>query len=87
MERRQARNDEKSIKPGEVLDAWAELYATLPPYPAEGEKIASQIAQEVGVDFRTIKRLIAQWISEGKLIEVGERRSHSGRPGMAYRLK
>lgn len=87
MGRRQARHDETDMKPAEVVDAWAALYATLPPFLQEGEKTISMIQEELGVDFRTAKRIVVQWAKEGKLLEVGMRRSHSGRPGMAYRLK
>jgi hypothetical protein len=71
----------------EKVDAWLSLYETLPPYLDEGEKTVSMIAEEMGVDFRTTKRAVAQWVTEGRLVEVGMRRSHSGRPGMAYKIR
>jgi hypothetical protein len=70
----------------ELLDAWVVLYDTLPPMLGEGEKTQTMIAREMGVDLKTAKRCIAEWVSSGKLIEVGERRSKLGRPGLAYRL-
>jgi response regulator of citrate/malate metabolism len=74
-------------KPADVVDAWVALYDTAPKYLQEGEKTITQISREMNIDMKTAKRFVAQWVEEGKLIEVGIRRSHSGRPGMAYKLK
>lgn len=68
------------------VDGWGALYDTAPRYLQEGEKTITMIAREMGVDTKTAKRLVAEWIAQGKLVEVGIRRSHTGRPGMAYKL-
>jgi hypothetical protein len=70
----------------ELLDAWAVLYDTLPPMLGENEKTVTMIAREMGVDMKTAKRCIDEWVANGKLICVGERRNRSGRPGKAYKL-
>ncbi len=86
MGRRQTRHDETDMKPAEIVDAWAALYSTLPPYLGENEHTQSMIAREMGVDLRAAKRQIAEWIAKGELVEVGIRRSRTGRSGMAYKL-
>jgi|WetSurSiteA1Bulk_404760.scaffolds.fasta_scaffold115734_2 hypothetical protein len=74
-------------KAADIVDAWVALYDTAPPFLQDGEKTVTQISREMSIDMKTAKRFIAQWVQEGKLIEVGMRRSHSGRAGLAYKLK
>jgi Mn-dependent DtxR family transcriptional regulator len=58
-----------------VDDLWQALYDSVPPPLAEGEKTASMIADELGIDDGTARKFIRQWIKDGMVRFVGKRRN------------
>lgn len=77
------------MKPAEVIDEWAAIYAdTLPPYLGKGERDTSMIRQENGgIDWSYAHRLINKWIAAGKIEYVGKRRNKHGQTVDAWRCK
>lgn len=69
---------------GEEL--WEAIYATFPPPLGDGEKSQGMVAQDLGMDPTTAKKLIKRWLSEGQIECVGERRMSSGKISLAYRV-
>jgi hypothetical protein len=73
--------------PAEAIDEWAALYATLPPLLGEGEKTLPMIARDLQIDRDTAEKLVTGWIADGKVSEVGIRRTGNSRPVMAYKIQ
>lgn len=75
-------------KGSDVIDKWAALYEhKIPPILGEGEKSISDIARENGIDHKTAKRYIDEWIDAGIIESVGLRRVKKGAAVEAYRVK
>jgi len=71
----------------EAIDEWLALYETVPPMIEESEKSVNMIARELNMDVHTAKAYVDAWLAEGKIVEVGMRRTKQARPTMCYRLK
>lgn len=66
-------------KMSEVIDEWQSLYATLPPPLGEGEAYAAMLAEQWGLDHKTVLSQLKVWEKEGKVEYVGQRRANRGR--------
>lgn len=74
------------MKQADAIDGWLALYDTLPPLQGENEKSLTEIAKDLQIDAKTVKRYITDWIAEGKLEAVGKRRGRRGAVVEAYKL-
>jgi predicted transcriptional regulator len=70
-----------------IISAWEELYATVPPRLAEGEKTVAIVSKELGCTVDTARRYLRAWEKEGKVEYLGKRRSGAGPDVDAWRLK
>lgn len=72
----------------ELIREWTDLYARdIAPYLGEGERTLSMIMEEAGIDGRTAKTLIKNWIEEGVIVSVGKRRNTRGQTLDAWKCK
>ena len=75
-----------TIDKAKVIKEWEELYSMVPPLLADGEKTINMVALELGIDPRTARKYIEQWILDGKIVHVGKRRTGNGPDADAYKI-